>query len=139
MNYFLVTLLFAATLLPLLYAYKKRDSRKNAKIGLLVNICSAFALVFLVAGLAFSQSAYAADGAAAAASSSSGIAFIAASLAVGLSCVGGGIAVASSASSALGAISENPKIFGQALILVVLAEGIAIYGMLIAVLILNKV
>jgi len=141
MDFILVSALFVTTLLPLVYAYKKRNSPKNAKVALVINICSVFALIFLVAGLAFSNSAYAADTATgeAAASSGSSLAFIAAGLAVGLSCVGGGIAVASSASSALGAISENPKIFGQALIMVVLAEGIAIYGMLIAVLILNKI
>ncbi len=139
MDFLLTSALFVTTLLPLVYAYKKRNSPKNAKVALLINICSVFALVLLVMGLSFSNVAYAADTAAEAATGGSNLAFIAAGLAVGLSCIGGGIAVASSASSALGAISENPKVFGQALIMVVLAEGIAIYGMLIAVLILNKI
>ena len=53
-----------------------------------------------------------------------GLKYIAAALAVGLSGIGGGIAVAAAASSALGAISENEKAFGKALIFVGLAEGV---------------
>ena len=52
--------------------------------------------------------------------------------------IGAGIAVASSASAAIGAISENPKTFGKALIFVALAEGVALYGMLISIQILAK-
>ena len=51
---------------------------------------------------------------------------------------GGGVAVASSASAAIGAISENDKVFGKALIFVALAEGIAIYGMLVSILIMLR-
>ena len=55
-----------------------------------------------------------------------------------LACIGGGVAVASSASAAIGAISENDKVFGKALIFVALAEGIAIYGMLVSILIMLR-
>jgi len=68
----------------------------------------------------------------------SGIGLLAAALVTGLSCIGGGIAVAASALSAVGAISENPKVFGQALIFVALAEGVALYGLLISMQILAK-
>ena len=67
-----------------------------------------------------------------------GLGLLAAALATGLSGVGGGIAVAASASAAIGAISENPKVFGQALIFVALAEGIALYGLIISLQILAK-
>ena len=63
---------------------------------------------------------------------------IAAALAVGIAGVGGGIAVAASAPAAIGATSEDPKAFGKAMIFVALGEGIALYGLLIAILILNK-
>jgi V/A-type H+-transporting ATPase subunit K len=56
-----------------------------------------------------------------------------------MSCIGAGIAVAASASSALGAISENEKTFGKALIFVALAEGVALYGLLISFQILSKI
>jgi V/A-type H+/Na+-transporting ATPase subunit K len=71
--------------------------------------------------------------------SSFGITMIAAALSIGLSAIGGGIAVAASAPAAIGATSEDPKTFGKALIFVALGEGIAIYGLLISILILNKV
>ena len=69
----------------------------------------------------------------------SGIGLLAAALVTSVSGIGGGIAVASSASAAIGAISENPKVFGQALIFVALAEGIALYGLLISMQILSKI
>lgn len=74
-----------------------------------------------------------------AAATDPGMGLIAAALATGLSCIGGGIAVASAAPAAIGATSEDPKAFGKALIFVALGEGIALYGLLISILILNKV
>lgn len=75
----------------------------------------------------------------AAAGSSNGFAFIAAALVTGLSGIGGGVAVAAAAPAAIGATSEDPKVFGKALIFVALGEGIALYGLLVSILILNKV
>lgn len=71
--------------------------------------------------------------------SSNGIGLIAAALAVGLSAIGSGIAVAVVASSAVGAISENPSLLGKAVIFAGLAEGIAIYGLIISIMILSKI
>ena len=62
--------------------------------------------------------------------------YIAAALSVGLGSIGCGIAVASAASAAIGAISENENVFGKTLVYVGLAEGVAIYGLLIALMIL---
>ena len=70
---------------------------------------------------------------------SSGIGMIAAAIATGLGCIGAGIAVAVVASSAVGAISENPSLLGKTIIFAGLAEGLAIYGLIIAIMILNKV
>ena len=72
-------------------------------------------------------------------SSSSGMGLIAAALAIGLSAIGSGIAVAVVASSAVGAISENPSLLGKTVIFAGLAEGIAIYGIIIAIMIISKV
>ena len=41
-------------------------------------------------------------------------------------------------SAAIGAFSEDPKAFGKALIFVALGEGVALYGLLISILIINK-
>ncbi len=67
-----------------------------------------------------------------------GMGYIAAALVTGLSCIGGGIAVASAASAALGAISEDSSILGKSLIFVGLAEGVALYGLIISFMILGK-
>jgi V/A-type H+-transporting ATPase subunit K len=65
--------------------------------------------------------------------------FIAAALATGLSSLGAGIAVASVGSAAIGAIAEKPELLGRTLILVGLAEGIAIYGLIVSILIFNQI
>ncbi len=67
-----------------------------------------------------------------------GMGYLAAALATGLSCLGAGIAIASTAPAAIGAFSEDPKAFGKALIFVVLGEGVALYGLLISILLINK-
>lgn len=68
-----------------------------------------------------------------------GLGMIAAAIATGLACIGSGIAVAIVASSAVGAISENPSLLGKTIIFAGLAEGIAIYGLIISIMILNKI
>lgn len=68
-----------------------------------------------------------------------GLGLLAASAAVGFAAIGGGRAVAASAPAAIAATSEDPKAFGKALIFVALGEGIALYGLLISILILNKI
>lgn len=73
-----------------------------------------------------------------AAASAQGWGFLAAALSTGLSCLGAGIAIASTAPAAIGAFSEDPKAFGKALIFVVLGEGVALYGLLISILLINK-
>ncbi len=65
--------------------------------------------------------------------------FWAAALATGLSSLGAGIAVASVGSAAIGALAEKPELLGRVLIMVGLAEGIAIYGLIVSILILNQV
>lgn len=52
--------------------------------------------------------------------------------------VGAGFAVASVGSAALGAVTERPEMMGRALIFVALAEGIAIYGLLMAFLLMPQ-
>jgi V/A-type H+-transporting ATPase subunit K len=70
------------------------------------------------------------------ASGSSGLKYFAAALAVGLSCIAGGIAVGRIGSAAMGAMSENADLSGKALPFAGLAEGICLWGFLVALLIL---
>lgn len=68
-----------------------------------------------------------------------GSAFIGAAIAVAASAIGAGIAVAYTGSAALATVSEQPDLFGRAMVVVGLAEGVAIYGLIVAVLILGNV
>ena len=64
---------------------------------------------------------------------------VAAALSTALAAIGAGYAVARVGSAAVGAIAEKPELFGRALVLVGLAEGIAIYGLIVSILILNRI
>ena len=76
--------------------------------------------------------------AAATTTSSSSAAFIGAAIAVAASSLGAALAVAYTGSAALAAVSERPELFGRALVVVGLAEGIAIYGLIVAVILIGK-
>ncbi len=127
--------------LPLVTIAVRKLTGASARHALLSNVAMFFGLFLVtsVVGLT-GASAAAPETAAAAAASAGGLAeglkYIGAGLAVGLSGIGGGIAVASSASAALGAISENDSMFGKSLIFVGLAEGVALYGLIIALVLL---
>ncbi|NLH62985.1 MAG: ATPase [Erysipelotrichaceae bacterium] len=123
---------------PLALIFSGRLNAKNAKHKVIAQICI-FTGVFAVMVIfqAHQFTALAAD-TAAAADTSKGLGFIAAAIAVSCSSLGAGLAVAKATPAALGAVSENPDNFGRALIFVALGEGIAIYGLLISILILNN-
>lgn len=70
---------------------------------------------------------------------SKGFGLLAAAIVTSLAGIGGGIAVAAGAPAAIAATSEDPKAFGKALIFVALGESIALYGVVISILILNKI
>ena len=65
--------------------------------------------------------------------------FIAAAVSTGLSALGAGLAVSNVGSAAIGAMAEKPEILGRTLIVIGLAEGIAIYGLIVSILILNQI
>lgn len=79
----------------------------------------------------------AASAAAPAASSSTG-ALIGAGIAVAGSTIGAGIAVAYTGAAALAIMSERPELFGRSMVIVGLAEGIAIYGLVIGIILIGK-
>lgn len=68
-----------------------------------------------------------------------GLAFIGIGLPTGMATIAAGLAVAPIGASSLAAISEKPEIFGRSLIYLGLAEGIAIYGLVATILLLNKI
>jgi len=63
---------------------------------------------------------------------------LSAALATAASSIGAGLAVGRLGAAAIGALAEKPELFGRLLIFVGLAEGIAIYGLIVSILILNR-
>ncbi|MCX5062718.1 ATP synthase subunit C [Streptomyces sp. NBC_00201] len=61
-----------------------------------------------------------------------------AALAVAGASIGAAIAVAYTGAAALAVMSERPELFGRAMVIVGLAEGIAIYGLVVAIILLGK-
>lgn len=120
------------------FAWFRISGGKNAKQCLAMNIISfaSFLGLAFITILCTGMVGYAA-GDVAEVTTGLGLKFIGAALSTGLSGIGGGIAVASAASAAIGAMSENEKIMGKTLIFVALAEGIALYGLVISILIIN--
>lgn len=135
--FILPAILLAVIIFPLFAIYKGKVDRHGARRRVIINLCS-FAAV-CCAALLLPVVASAAPNETAAAATSSGLGYIAAALATSCSSIGAGIAVAAAAPAAIGAVSEDPKAFGKAIIFVALGEGVAIYGLLTSILILNKI
>ena len=66
-----------------------------------------------------------------------GLIAIGAGIAVGLSAIGAGIAEKEIGAAAVGAIAEKDEMFGKGLILTVIPETLVIFGLVVAILILN--
>lgn len=154
--YALIAIVPAAGLMfSAFYTFKKRMEGKSIKKAMRVNIATFLVLIVMVSVFAFAASAEnetaaapdasatpvatSEDAQTASASSSNGLGLLAAGLVTGLAGIGGGIAVAAGAPAAIAATSEDPKSFGKSLIFVALGESIALYGVVISILILNKV
>ncbi len=166
MNTFLYVLMIAVPAVALFWSmavtFKRRMQGKSAMRAMRVNIATFLVLVVMVSLCAFGVSATGeqvgaevnrpdavqvasgeAETAEAEAESTSGtskgMGLLAAGLVTGLAGIGGGIAVAAGAPAAIAATSEDPKSFGKSIIFVALGESIALYGVVIAILILQKV
>jgi len=115
---------------------RRRPRRALHLIGLLnaalLVAAGALGIIALTAGPS------AATAATVATASSNGQAFLGAAIAVAGSSIGAGIAVAYTGSAAIAAMSERAEMFGRAMVIVGLAEGIAIYGLVVAVLLIGK-
>ena len=68
-----------------------------------------------------------------------GLGYIAMAICIAFACLGAGIAVAAAAPAAIGAVSEDKKSFGTSLVFVALAEGVTVFGLLIAIFIQNSI
>ena len=131
----------SATVLSLIaagYTLQKRKVKGSKGIYAAILGASSF-LVFAGAILTLASSpAHAAESAAASYGLGAGLGFIAASIATSIACLGAGYAVANVGSAALGLVGEKPEMLGTTLIYLGLAEGIAIYGVIVSLLILQR-
>lgn len=129
--------------MPLIPVLSGKVNAQNAKFRVLTQV-SVFSAVFLavmifqINGLVAMAAETETVATGFAGSNAQGMGFLAAAIATSASALGAGYAVASAAPAAIGAISENSENFGKAMIFVALAEGVAIYGLLISILIINK-
>lgn len=132
----LVAALLLSVIIPFGYFLLGKRKKSRYKKALGINVFAFFGtLLIAVVIMLYPDRVQAAQSAQ---NSSAGIGYLAAALSTGLSGIGGGIAVASAASAALGAISEDSSIFGKSLIFAGLAEGICLYGLVIAFMIMGK-
>lgn len=68
-----------------------------------------------------------------------GLAILGVGIPTGLSTIGAGIAVGPIGAASLAAVMERPEALGRSLIFLGLAEGIAIYGLVMSILLLNRI
>ena len=69
---------------------------------------------------------------------SSGMKFIGAGVAFGLAALGAGVAIGGVGAAGLAAITEKPELRSQALVFTALGEAVAIYGIVVAIIILGQ-
>ncbi|MBN2299893.1 MAG: ATPase [Acholeplasmataceae bacterium] len=143
LEWVLPLILIILVTLPLIKVFRGKASVKSAKIRLTTHITGFFTIIVLVfvVQLFVRQTVFGAEGDVVdlmTGTIAQGLGFLSAALATGMSALGAGVAVAASAPAAIGAFSENEKNFGKSLIFVALGEGVAIYGLLISILIINK-
>ncbi len=135
----------ALVLAMAVWAWRHADHRLFRRVLYAILVLNAFAIVLIGFALfsslsaAFASSVTAVSADQQGTSDSNQLAFMAAAVSVGLATIGAGIAVAATGSAALGSIAERPELFGRSLVYVGLAEGIAIYGLIVSILILGRI
>ena len=137
----LIAAIVLGIILPFGYYLLGEKSKTRYKRTIAANVFFYFGAFVIASIMLFAgEPVHAAEAATAVADGSlaTGLGYISAALATGMSCIGGGLAVASAASAALGAISEDSSALGKSLIFVGLAEGVCLYGLIISFMILGK-
>ena len=131
-------LIVAMLFLPVYAAITKKKDGKTLRRAMITNICAFGAVMLAAVALPIGGFVSADTAQAAASGSAQGLGFLSAALSVGVACIGCGMAVGNAATAAIGALAEDAKSFSKALIFVALGEGVGIYGVLIAIMIINK-
>lgn len=135
-----------AVLTVLVYGLGRRLGRHAIRLHVALNgllLLASIVVVFLAlttgsAGASDASSAAATAAQASTTSAPSWAALLGAGIAVAGSSIGAGIAVAYAGAAALAAMSERPELFGRAMVIVGLAEGIAIYGLIVGIILIGQ-
>ncbi|HET6795062.1 MAG TPA: ATP synthase subunit C [Acidimicrobiales bacterium] len=128
----------AACALGVTRAGRRKPRRALRWLGLFNAAVALAGLVLLLVAMTAEPGSAATATTTGAGSSVGGQALIGAAIAVAGSSIGAAIAVAYTGSAALAAMSERPELFGRAMVIVGLAEGIAIYGLIVGVILIGK-
>lgn len=121
---------------------EKRIAAPGRARGWLIGNFSLFALAFIGLLLLGAQEVMASTAAVAAKPEitlGQGLAIIGIGLPTGLAAIGAAIALGPVGSAALAVVAEKPEMFGRTLIYLGLAEGVAIYGLVMSILLLGKI
>lgn len=126
--------------LPLYFINRRlKMGKTDVRKPLMANMALFFATFAVVGTVCLTQGVSATSEAMLSGSDiSTAVGYLSAALAVGISGLAGGKAVATSAAAAIGALAEDDSTFGKALVFVGMAEGIALYGMLVAFIIISN-
>lgn len=130
--------LVVAALLVGRLLHKGRRSGIALLLGLNAVLLAGALVVLLLALTSDPAAAEVAAAQAGQAGSGNWAALMGAAISVAGSSIGAAIAVAYTGSAALAAMSERPEIFGRAMVIVGLAEGIAIYGLIVAIILIGR-
>ena len=129
------------------WALRRRHLRSRRALLTVIGVLALSALVVLAVALGGgpaeatapeTAAPVAAVEAAQPAEGSNGSALLGAAIAVAASSIGAAIAVSYTGAAALAAMSERPELFGRAMVIVGLAEGIAIYGLIVAIILIGR-
>ncbi len=127
-----------ATLLLVRRSHGTLSLTRTTILGLgVLDLFMALAVMGLATAWLFAPRFVAAAGLSQQATTRDPMAYIGAATAVAIGSLAAGYAVGAVGSAAVGTVAEKPEVFGRVLLFVGLAEGVAIYGLIIAFIILG--
>lgn len=142
MNVWLILLPVVALVAGAVTVVQRRGGRAGVRALMALNALTLLAAAGLLIAAVVGGPAEAAPAVAAAADTgtqpANWAALLGAAIAVAGSSIGAGVAVAYTGAAALAAISERPELFGRAMVIVGLAEGIAVYGLIVSIILVGE-
>lgn len=135
MNVIVFLVLLVMSLVVASVSVKKGANPKKVIIAQIASFVIIFGVSLFIPSTVFAAGSASSSAQAAnqAGSLAQGLGYLGMALAIGLGSVGSGLAVAAAAPAAIGATSEDPKAFGKSIVFVGMAEGVAVFGLLISI------